>query len=409
MVVIGEQREIDLSFRFDPNAIALGISEVETAKSHAVAATLCAGIIHHIAVHHSLIATEERSFLAIHIVFPRTFGSVVQMLVAAVETHGESDAAQFSTIVGKGSVEQHGTIGVDSVGEGVGDVAFPRGGNRNHSAAIGRLDLRNCIEVVEIGHLVSCNQLVVRNTGVGSFVLNPTEIVVLRSFAGINERLVFVAPRHELRGLVVEGHRQAVVAHRHLVVVVLHLEGRSGFGSCRTCGECRTLGEHKLLCGLHIARLCPVFIGSKTQLYIQMVVCLVVDGRFQGKRQMRHLLRCEGREIDFSTFHRHPVVQNAVMKRIAFERTEGIAVGHTELLLLLIVAEVDILVDLLEFGEFRCPFTLGSDDSVVHKVTLVWSGIVVAGGELSLALLEKLRVVDALIHPVPNATTDTDR
>ena len=60
-------------------------------------------------------------------------------------------------------------------------------------------------------------------------------------------------------------------------------------------------------------------------------------------------------------------------------------------------------------GELGRPFALRGDDTVVDEVTLVRTRIVVTGGESTYAVLEELGVVDALVYPVPDTSTDTYR
>ena len=79
-----------------------------------------------------------------------------------------------------------------------------------------------------------------------------------------------------------------------------------------------------------------------------------------------------------------------------------------------VVGEGGVLVNLLHLGEFSRPGAVGSDDAVVHEVALMRAGVVVARhvfGEAvhgEVARENGLRVVDRLVHPVPNATADAE-
>ena len=71
-----------------------------------------------------------------------------------------------------------------------------------------------------------------------------------------------------------------------------------------------------------------------------------------------------------------------------------------------VVGELDKGVGGFDFGELGTLVAGGGEDAVGAEVALVRAGIVVAGVKASDALLEFLRVVDGLVHPVPDAAAD---
>ena len=74
------------------------------------------------------------------------------------------------------------------------------------------------------------------------------------------------------------------------------------------------------------------------------------------------------------------------------------------------VSEFHILVNLLHLGEFCSPCTVGCYDTVIAKVTLMRSRIVITGCVMWESVLFKhtilysLRVIDRLIYPIPYTT-----
>ena len=76
-------------------------------------------------------------------------------------------------------------------------------------------------------------------------------------------------------------------------------------------------------------------------------------------------------------------LQNGVLQLEVVERQESIAILHGEALCsCVVVIELHILVDLLDFGELRRPGAVGSDDAVVDKVELVGARIVETASKL---------------------------
>ena len=97
------------------------------------------------------------------------------------------------------------------------------------------------------------------------------------------------------------------------------------------------------------------------------------------------------------------------MERKSCKTAESIFIGHSDNLSTLVVSKLHILIYLLEFGEFGCPFAFRGDDTIVYEITLVRTRIVITRGETAHTVLEKLGVVNALVYPVPDASTDTNR
>ena len=93
MIVVGEDGEVNLSLCFDTETITFIVGEVKTAETHTVAASLRARIVDDVAVYHCFVATKEGTFLTVNIVFLRTLRSVVEVVVLAVEAHGDAKTA----------------------------------------------------------------------------------------------------------------------------------------------------------------------------------------------------------------------------------------------------------------------------------------------------------------------------
>ena len=71
------------------------------------------------------------------------------------------------------------------------------------------------------------------------------------------------------------------------------------------------------------------------------------------------------------------VLQNGVLQLEVVERQESIAILLGEALRsCVVVIELHILVDLLDFGELRRPGAVSGDDAVVDKVELVGARVV---------------------------------
>ena len=105
----------------------------------------------------------------------------------------------------------------------------------------------------------------------------------------------------------------------------------------------------------------------------------VVIVGFEGIRQFHHgrLARSDGREVKGAVFNCMAVLQNGVLQLEVVERQESIAILHGEALRsCVVVIELHILVDLLDFGELRRPGAVSGDDAVVDKVELVGARVV---------------------------------
>ena len=140
---------------FDTETIAFVVGEVKTAETHAVAARLGAGIVDDVAIYDRLITTKERTFLTIDIVFLRTFSGVVEIVVFAIEAHGDSKTAKLTRVVRERSIEQHRAIGMDGVGEGVGHVTFVHRSDNHLLTILLGGHLRRTSEIEEVGHLMT--------------------------------------------------------------------------------------------------------------------------------------------------------------------------------------------------------------------------------------------------------------
>ena len=98
-----------------------------------------------------------------------------------------------------------------------------------------------------------------------------------------------------------------------------------------------------------------------------------------------------------------------------FEVHAFIVVGDGECFGILVKClELDVLVNALHFRQFTRRLTVGSDDTIVHEVTLVGRfGIVVTIAVLvetiylQLAVGYIFRRNNSLVYPVPDATTHT--
>ena len=200
--------------------------------------------------------------------------------------------------------------------------------------------------------------------------------------------MTIVAPSSELAVFGIESHRHAIVAHRHLVVFAFHLEGVHSALCSRECRECSALRKDKLFGSLHITCFCPVFIDSGAKFHIEVIVGFVVDGSFQSEWEVLLLVRSEGRKFSTTSFHHFSIAQDAIMERKSCKTAESILVNHSDSLSALVVSKLHILIYLLEFGEFGCPFAFGGNDTIVHEVALVRTRIVVASGETAHTVLE---------------------
>ena len=142
VIVVGKDGEVNLSLCFDTETIAFVVGKVKTAETHAIAASLRARIVDDVAVYDCFVATKEGTFLTVYIVFLRTLRSVVEVVVFAVEAHGNAKTAELARIVREGSIEQHSAIGMDGVGERVGNTSFVLGGNYHLLTILQRRNLR---------------------------------------------------------------------------------------------------------------------------------------------------------------------------------------------------------------------------------------------------------------------------
>ena len=300
---------------------------------------------------------------------------------------------------------------MDGIGERVGHKGLARGRHRVGASAVGRLDRGHSVLVVAVGYAIAPFKGVVRLAGVGRFVFDPAEVVVNGALAVGNNGLIVVLPFDELRSRRVEGHRNEAVGDRSKVAYFLQLEG-GHVGLGREGGQGGALGEFKLLCCHDIAGFCPRLVALETEVDVEVVVVGTVVGHIGGHGEGKHATRCgcEGRQFDVALFDDNTVLQYLEIEGEVSEIDEGIVVAHDQALVVLAVVEPEghVLVHLLDDVEFGSPLAFGSDHAVVDKVTLVRSGVVVAGGQLLDALFELLGVVDALIHPVPNATADAE-
>ena len=206
-----------------------------------VAARLGAGIVDDVAVYDRLVATKEGTFLTIDIVLLRTLSGVVEIVELAFEAHGHTITAHLTAIEDEVSIEQYRAIGMDGVDEVVGHIAIIHGGDYYLLTILLARHLGCTAKVEEVGDLVIAVERVVRLTGVGSFIFDPTEVVVFCALARIEDGLTIVTPCDDLTRLVVEGHRHTVVAHGHLVVFAFHLEGVHSALNGRELGKCAAL------------------------------------------------------------------------------------------------------------------------------------------------------------------------
>ena len=143
-----------------------------------------------------------------------------------------------------------------------------------------------------------------------------------------------------------------------------------------------------------------------------MIVVGGVIGHLRRDVDGKGATRCggEGRQFDIALFNADTVLQYLEIEGEVGKIDEGVVVANDQALVVLAVVETEghVLVYLLDDVEFGSPLAFGSDHTVVDEVTLVRTGIVIAGGQMLDALFEFLGIVDALIHPVPNATADTE-
>ena len=146
--------------------------------------------------------------------------------------------------------------------------------------------------------------------------------------------------------------------------------------------------KDELFSSLHISRFCPVFIDSGAEFHIEVIVGFVVDGSFQSEWEVLLLVRSEGWKFSATSFHYFSIAQDAIMERKSCKTAESILVNHSDSLSTLVVSKLHILIYLLEFGEFGCPFAFRGDDTIVYEITLVRTRIVITRGETAHTVLE---------------------
>ena len=300
---------------------------------------------------------------------------------------------------------------MDGIGERGGHEALARCGHRVSAAAVGRLDCGHCILIVAVHNAIAPFKRVVGLAGVGRFVLDPAEVVGNGTLAVGDDGEVVVLPVDELRSGRVESHRNHIVGDRGEATGLLQLEGgRIGLG--RKGGQGGALGEFELLGGENIACFCPILVALEAEIDVEVIVIGAVFGHLRRDVDGKGATRCggEGRQFDIALFNADTVLQHLEIEGEVGKIDEGVVVANDQALVVLAVVETEghVLVHLLDDVEFGCPLTFGSDHTVVDEVTLVRTGIVIAGGQLFDALFEFLGIVDALIDPVPNATADAE-
>ena len=392
---------------------------------HAVAVALRVDVGFVEVVDGGFVASHVCGVMAVDVVLPRSAAVIQHVFEACGELHVDADASQaacaglvcdvhgehtgvrqrvvddvVALVVGDGGAEGGGVLVVAQCGFGERGAVDTGGGVAEDVSAVGRL------------------------------VLNPADVGV--------DGLV--------DGLLV-GKDVDVVADKFLDEAVVaddefHLVARDGIGAFRSlagdgefvvagglvvCVNAVSVGKSDLLRGDGISGIGIVIAVLQTQFEGDITVKVGDDvvGNFHGDGSSR----CGFGEFDVLFIDRA-----ALVEAFDVEEAELVEVGEVELVaddkLVGLVAECHGggLVDLLHLGKFRRPCPFGGDDAVVEEVALVRAGHVVArnvvgesvGGDGRVEFLgvesyagnehvvgNDGGVVDRLVHPVPDATSDS--
>ncbi|EJX07062.1 hypothetical protein EVA_04828 [gut metagenome] len=244
-------------------------------------------------------------------------------------------------------------------------------------------------------------------------VLDPAVVVVEESLSFSNDIAIVEGQCRELSGVRVEGNADLLVADFDFVksrslgqITVLGLESREG----------TTFYQGELLVGNLVACFCEDRCFTIDYVEVEegfdtLLLCLDQIRLLQFQNESQTVVRSDGRQ-------RHALRRNdiAVLHDVPYE-VEGRQVleritvvdAYTDCILLCVEAgqgELDKLVGSLDFLQFAALVTSGRNDTVGAEVTLVRARIVITCMQTVEALLHFLWVIDGLVNPVPDTTTD---
>ena len=132
-------------------------------------------------------------------------------------------------------------------------------------------------------------------------------------------------------------------------------------------------------------------------------------GEFQGELALLRWLRC--RELHGASSHYSTLLHHLIHEVEVAEQGEVIVIINSNGCLILLHIDIlegklDKLMSGLHLHKLGTLVTGCRDDTIRAEVTLMRTGIIITGVEAIDTLLHLLRVVDGLVNPIPNATTD---
>ena len=390
-----------MAFRLNLHALALLVAQDEFAQTFAATCTLGLGIVYEHLVNCGVVAADGGTVLAVAVVFHRSVGVVVHLVVGAVDGADEASAAYLAVLRVEAGHDVHHTLGIEDV------VHF--GGADGAVAA--RLDDG---ESVLLGHL---NRGVARQSVVGvgeTIVFNPAVVVVDETFAVGHNILAVEGQGLQLARCVVDADGHVVVEEARLV----HGEGLAPLvvALASDGGQCRALAERELCLSHRMASLAErlVFLIDHAEVEEHLVafravlleICL---GQFQAD----FLLLSGGnggKGKAFGGSHtavEHHVVYQFVLAEVVeivgvLQQDDGKVLGWIHLL----EFKFHKLMGGLHFSQFRTLLAGGGDDTVGAEVALMRSREIVTRAEAIYALFDFAGFVDGLVHPVPDATAN---
>ena len=201
-------------------------------------------------------------------------------------------------------------------------------------------------------------------------------------------------------------HRLTVFAH------IDHFERTSS-----RSGKSATRGEGELHQRLFVAFGTPICRRAAIGIDIEHHFVAVTNGASAqiGLRQLHFHLNTvggsDGRQSHALRADHVTVAQHGSAEIKVAQIREHITVAHHQaryvaLLVYVRQAELHKLVRRLHFFEFRALFARTGQDAVAHEVALVRAGIIITRVQTAESLFHFFGIVDALVDPVPNGTTD---
>ena len=395
-------REGNLALRLDVEGKSVAGLQGEFAQAFAAAGALGLHVRFGELRHGRRIAAQERAVLAVDGVFPRSAGEIVHLRERTVEVADETRAAEVVGVGREARFHVDDALRVERV------VDF--GGAERAGAA--RLDNG---EAVFLHHLDFTLRFEARVRVAEAVVLDPAVVVVAEALA-VGQHLAAVeGEARELCRFVVEGQLHAAVADfRFVESSRLHHFGCLRVGLQRT--ERCAAGEFVLAVSHGVAGLGEALVGGMGHHEVEQH--FLPGGLGLGEFHLRELqrereavARCHAGQADGLCPRPVAVEERLVAEREFVEGVEGVGVfqlyadrvgtrvGFEQ-------AELDVLVGRLHLSQLRALLAGGGQDAVGAEVALVRAGEVVARVEAEDALLDFLRFVDGLVHPVPDAAAD---